>query len=182
MKKSLLALSLGLAASFAGTSAFANTGDINFEGMITNSTCPIDVINPGDHSVGNLVKMVSVEASRFTGIGQEYGGKDFALRVKGGPGCILDPNNPNFAKVTFTGPPSGDYYAVTPGDDGAKGVAIALRDRNGVLMPSGFESAAYPLNPTPPTDLRFTATYRSILGAVTGGVASANIGFSVAIN
>lgn len=184
MKKSLLALSLGVAASLAGASAFANPGVISFEGMITNSTCPIDVVNPGDGSIGNLVKMVGVEASRFTATGQEYGGKPFVLRVKGGSGCVLDPTNPNVAKVTFTGVTdvSGDYYAVTPTADGAKGVAIALRDGTGKLLASGQESDAYPLNADRPTDLRFGATYRSILPAVVAGVASADIQFSVAVN
>ncbi len=184
MKKSLLALSLGLAASFAGTHALANPGVINFEGMITSSTCPIDVVNPGDGSIGNLVKMVGVDASRFTDTGQELGGKGFVLRVKGGSGCVLDPTNPNVAKVTFSGvtDTSGDYFAVTPTIDGAKGVAIALRDAKGVLLSSGVESAAYPINSDRPTDLRFNAAYRSLARTVTPGVASADIQFSVAVN
>lgn len=184
MKKSLLALSLGLAASLAGTHAFANPGLINFEGMITNSTCPIDVVNPGDGSIGNLVKMVGVEASRFTAVGQELGGKGFVLRVKGGSGCVLDPINPNVAKVTFTGPTdiSGSYFAVTPTADGAKGVAIALRDGKGALLSSGVASAEYPINADRPTDLRFNASYRSILPTVIAGAASADIQFSVAVN
>ncbi|PRA44895.1 MULTISPECIES: fimbrial protein [Pseudomonas] len=184
MKKSLLALSLGLAASFAGTQAFANPGLINFEGMITNSTCPIDVVNPGDGSIGNLVKMVGVEASRFTAVGQELGGKGFVLRVKGGSGCTLDPTNPNVAKVTFTGPTdaSGLYFSVTPNQDGAKNVAIALRDAKGALLSSGVESADYPIAFDRPTDLRFNASYRSLTAAVTAGVASADIQFSVAVN
>lgn len=185
MKKTLLALSLGLAASLAGTSAFANPAIIAFEGMITNSTCPIDVVNPGDGSVGNLVKMVSVEANRFTAVGQEYGGKDFILRVKGGSGCVLDPTNPNVAKVTFNGPtdPSGDYYAVTPTNDGAKGVVIALRDYlTRKLMPSGVESDEYSIHADRETDIRFSATYRSTAAAVAPGVASADIQFIVAVN
>ena len=184
MKKTLMALSFGLAASLAGTSALANPGIINFEGVITNSTCPIDVVNPGDQSVGNLVKMVSVEASRFTAVGQEYGGKDFILRVKGGSGCVLDPTKPNIAKVTFNGTTdaSGDYFAVTPTTNGAKGVVIALRDQKGKLLSSGKESDPYALFADRPTDLKFDATYRSTLAAVVGGPASAAIQFSVTVN
>lgn len=183
MKKTLLALSMGLAASLVGTMAFANPGTINFEGMITNSTCPIEIVNPGDGSIGNLVKMTSVEASRFTAAGQEYGGKGFVLRVKGGTGCVLNPSG-NVAKVTFSGntDPSGDYFAVTPSADGAKNVAIALRDNTGALLSPGTESKEYDLNATLPTDLRFNATYRSLMPSVIAGVASADIQFSVAVN
>ena len=180
MKKALLAISIGLAAGLAGTSALANTGTINFEGMITSSTCPIEVINPGDGSPGNLVKMVGVEASRFTAIGQEYGGKIFDLRVHGGSGCALDPDSPNVATVTFSGRPdsSDTYFAVSE----AEGVAIALRDANNKLLVPGSESDEYSINADRPTDLRFYATYRSIAAAVTPGAASADIQFSVAVN
>jgi type 1 fimbria pilin len=88
MKKHLLALSLGLSVALAGTSAFANTGTLNFEGKITSSTCPIEVVNPEDGQVGNQVKMGSIEASRFTASGQEFSGKRFGLRVKGGAGYV----------------------------------------------------------------------------------------------
>lgn len=93
--------------------------------------------------------------------------------------------NPNVAKVTFNGrtDASGDYYAVTSTSDGAKGVAIALRDYDtGTLLSSGVESGEYDLIATGPTDLRFEATYRSLLATVTAGVASADIQFSVAVN
>lgn len=180
MNKALLALSLGLAASLAGTSAFANTGTINFEGMITSSTCPIDVINPGDGSAGNLVKMVGVDVNRFTDTGQEYGGKVFDLRIHGGTGCALDPVNPNVATVTFSGRPdvSNNYFAVSE----AQGVAIALRDNGNKLLTPGSESDEYPINADTHTDLRFYATYRSISMPVSAGAASADIQFSVAVN
>ncbi|MDQ0127227.1 type 1 fimbria pilin [Pseudomonas lini] len=180
MKKSLLALSLGLAASLAGTSAFANTGTINFEGMITSSTCRVDVINPGDGSPGNLVKMVGVDAKDFTAVGQELGGKSFDLRIYGGTDCVLDPDNPNVATVTFSGRPdaSTNYFAVSE----AEGVAIALRDEADNLLAPGTESDEYPLNADRYTDLRFFAKYRSTAASVIAGAASADIRFSVAIN
>jgi type 1 fimbria pilin len=86
--------------------------------------------------------------------------------------------------VTFSGAAdtSGSYFAVTPTADGAKGVAIALRDREGLLLANGVESKEYDLNADRPTDLRFNATYRSTLATVVAGVASADIQFSVAVN
>ncbi|BCX68053.1 MULTISPECIES: fimbrial protein [Pseudomonas] len=183
MKKHLLTLSLALTAALSGTSAFANTGTINFEGKITSSTCPIEVINPGDGSVGNLVKMGSIEASRFTAIGQEYSGKSFGLRVKGGAGCNLNPAD-NTAAVTFNGTAdtSGNYFAVTPTNDGAKGVVIVLKDKTGTPIAPGAASADYDLNDTGETDMIFNAYYRSTAATVTAGAASADVQFIVAIN
>jgi major type 1 subunit fimbrin (pilin)/fimbrial protein len=182
LKKSLIALSLGLAVAVTGTSAFALTGTIQFEGKITASTCPIDIVNPGDGSVGNTVRMGTVEASRFTAIGQELPGKPFLMRVTGGAGCGITPTSK--ANVTFNGmaDPTGSYYAVTPTADGAKGVVIVLKDKTGNPVAPGAASANYDLNDSGPTDMPFNAYYRSTAATVTAGVASADIQFVVDIN
>lgn len=159
----------------------ANTGTLNFEGKITSSTCPIEVVNPEDGQVGNLVKMGSVEASRFTAIGQEYSGKRFGLRVTAGAGCGFDPSG-NTAAVTFNGTAdaSGNYLAVTPTADGAKNVVIVLKDKTGAPIAPGAASTDYDLNDTGSTDTLFDACYRST--AATAGTASADVQFIVAIN
>ena len=182
VKKTLLALSLGLTASLLGASAFANTGTVKFEGKVTSSTCPIQIVNPDDGSVGDHVKMGSVDASRFTAAGQEHGGKRFALRVSGGAGCSITAGS--VANTTFIGVPdaSGNYFQVTPGADGARNVSISLRDQRGVSIAPGSSSADYDLNVGAPTDMDFYAYYRSTATAVTAGVASADIQFVVAVN
>jgi len=183
MKQHLLALSLGLSAALAGTLAHANTGKINFEGMIKNSTCPIEVVNPEDGSPGNQVKMGTVEATRFKNIGEEFRGKSFGLRVTAGTGCGFDPTD-NTAIVTFngTGDGSGDYFAVGDTPDDAKGVSISLRDRTGKSIKPGAASAEYDLNDTGTTDMIFNAYYRATAIPVTAGAASADVHFIVAIN
>lgn len=182
MYKNPIAFILGLSAALAGTSAFANTGTINFEGRITSSTCPIQIINPEDGSTGSQVKMGNIDASRFTAIGQEYKGKSFGLRVAAGPGCGFDPTD-NKATVTFNGAAdsTGSYFTVTPTDDGAKGVVISLHDKSGPLKP-GTASAEYELNDSGTTDMIFNAYYRSTAATVTAGAASADVQFIVAIN
>ncbi|WP_248797034.1 fimbrial protein [Pseudomonas sp. MWU13-2105] len=186
MKTSLIALSLGLAASLAGTAAFANTGMINFEGKITSSTCPIEVVNPEDGAIGNQVKMGSVDASRFTAPGQEYRGKSFVLRVKDSATCG---GTANTAEVTFNGvaDSSGNYFSVGPDNDTsvAKGVAIVIRDKTGDSIAPGDTSAEYDLNATGPTDMLFNAYYRRTApatGSVQPGSASADVLFVVAVN
>ncbi|CAI8722795.1 fimbrial protein [Pseudomonas sp. IT-P4] len=182
MKKPLLALALGLSAGLAGTSAFATTGTIFFEGKITANTCPIDIVNPGDGSVGNVVRMGDLEASRFTGTGQELAEWRFVLRVKDGASCGLTPTSK--ANVTFNGTPdpTGSYFAVTPTADGAKGVVIVLKDKTGNPVAPGAASNDYALNDTGPTDMEFKAYYRSTAATVSAGVASADVQFVVAIN
>lgn len=183
MFKKTFALSLGLATALGGASAFANTGTINFEGQITNSTCPIEVVNPGDGAVGNLVKMGSIETSRFTAIGQELSGKSFALRVNDNGSCGLTGTD-DVAKVTFNGTADagGQYFAVTPTSDGATGVAIVIKDKTGSPLAPGAESAPYDLIEAGTTDMLFNAYYRSLTASVGAGTASADIQFIVAIN
>ncbi|WP_122517396.1 fimbrial protein [Pseudomonas viridiflava] len=177
MKKTVSALGLTVAAALYAASASANTGTINFEGKITSSTCPIEVVNPGDGAVGNLVKMGSVDASRFTSVGQEYSGKRFALRIDDKGSCGLTGVD-DVAKVTFNGTAdtSGSYFGVTPTSDGATGVAIVIKDH------TGAESAEYPLIKDGITDMVFDAYYRSTAATVTAGTASADVQFVVAIN
>ncbi|EJM68029.1 fimbrial protein [Pseudomonas sp. GM55] len=182
MKKSLLTLSLGLTASLFGASAFANTGTIHFEGRIDASTCRIDVVNPDDGSIGNQVKMGTIQASRFTAAGQELRGKGFALRVNGDPGCSITPSSKANATFNGTADPTGAFFAVSPTTDAAKNVVIVIRDRTGASVAPGGTSADYDLNDTGPTDMRFDAYYRSTASAVTAGPASADVQFVVAIN
>ena len=173
---------MGLALSLFGTSAFATTGTISFEGKITSSTCPIEVVNPGDGSIGNLVRMIEVDASRFTAVDQDRGGKAFSLRLKPGAGCSLDPDT-NTATVTFSGVADGDHYAIRNADeDAAEGVAIVIKDKTNTPVKNGEASAEYNLSSTDPTDMQFTAFYRSTAAVVKAGPASADIAFVVNIN
>jgi len=178
-----LHLSMGIALSLFGTSVFATTGTINFEGKITSSTCPIEIVNPGDGSIGNLVKMVDVEASRYTAVDQDRGGKPFSLRLTPDSGCGLAvPPDTNTATVTFSGLADGDHFAIRSSADAAQGVAIVIKDKTGSSVKNGDASAEYALSSTDPTDMQFEAFYRSTAANVKAGVASADIAFVVKIN
>ncbi|WP_116828672.1 fimbrial protein [Pseudomonas syringae] len=186
MNKMLSVLGLALATTLTGTVVSANPGPgtIRFEGKITATTCPIEVVNPGDGSIGNVVNMGSIEANRFTGIGQELSGKSFALRVNDDGSCGLVAGDPNSAIVTFIGnaDSSGDYFAVTPTADGAKGVAIVIKDQTLTSIKPGSQSAPYALIEGGATDMVFNAYYRSTAATVQAGAASADVQFVVAIN
>lgn len=183
MKRTLLTLSLLL----TGTSAFANTGTINFNGKINGATCPIEIVNPDSGTIGNLVQMGAPLTTDFTAVGSQSGGRSFAMRVAGGAACGLDPENPNNATVTFNGVQGGagadgSLYAIKSIGGAATGVAVAIKDRSGALVKNGEASVAYPLNNTGSTELYFTAVYQSTAANVTAGAADADVAFVVAIN
>lgn len=132
--------------------------------------------------VGMPVKMGSVSAARFLTTGHEELGARFGLRISGAPGCGITATSK--AKVTFNGfpdPTDADYFQVTPGAQGAKGVAIAIKDTSGTAIAPGGTSVEYKLNETGHSDLLFNALYRSTEAMVTQGTASAAVQFSVDI-
>ncbi|WP_367599084.1 fimbrial protein [Pseudomonas fulva] len=175
MNKSLLAASLGFLFTAIGTSA--NAGVILFEGKITADTCPI-VISPPSGAIGSAVDMGELPASAFKASGEEYNQRRFELVIEDGAVCGY--NNDKVA-VTFDGTAdaSGNYFAVTPTADGAKNVAIALRDYTGNSVAPGSASAAYDVKDTGESRLAFVATYRATSVPVLPGAASANIRFTV---
>ncbi len=183
MKLSLVTLPLGLALSFAVPSAFATTGTINFAGKITSATCPIEIVNPETGLVGNLVRMGEVDASAFTSVGTQAGGGGFQMRITPSSVCVMDPTKLN-ATVTFTSVQGGggDHYGVKPVSGAAEGVAVAIKDFTGELLPSGSTSAIYPLSETDPTLMYFYASYISTQAIVSAGPADADVSFRVNIN
>lgn len=178
MKKSLLALSAGVILSTAGTSAFATTGNIIFQGSITDVTCPI-VISPPGGGAGTTIDMGALPKSAFGGgTGVDVNQKRFELIVPDKAGCASLGDE---VHVTFSGPANGtdgNYFAVT-GANPAPGVALGLKDWSDAVVAPGSASTPQPLQATGETRLPFTAYYRSV-GPVDAGDASANINFTVA--
>lgn len=175
MKSSLI--TLGILTALTGTSAFANTGTINFVGKIDSSTCPIEVVNPGSGAVTNEVSMGSISPSRFTEVGQEYPGNDFILRIPLDSNCAVV----NAGTVTFTSNAAGDNYATKAYTGAATGVAIIIKDHTGEAVKNGIESKPYVLDPLKVNDMKFDAYYVSTSKDVGAGPADADINFLVTI-
>lgn len=181
MKKSLLALTLGLATSLVGTSAFANSvGQINFTGTINANTCPVEPIDPGT-GVSGPIPLGNVAAIDFGGaVDREVGGREFALRIKDGAVCGFTAGDTATVQFTSThgnAGTGGKYYGIQTG--GARGVGLAIKDNLGANIDHGIQSKAYPLNATGETRMIFNAKYISTLAAVTPGPVIANIDFLV---
>jgi type 1 fimbria pilin len=162
MKQSLFALPLGMLFAMAATSASATTGTINFEGMITDITCPIEIINPETGAPGNLVRLGRVASSQFTTIGAEAGHRDFAMRVTPGAGCT----SPTSATVKFTG-----VYGAT----GAGNTLHALRSGGGY-------STALSNSDDDQRSATLALGYQAPFGSVGGGYTQGNGYRSLSLN
>lgn len=183
MKTSLFALPLGLALGLAATSAFAADGRINFTGKINSATCAIEIVNPENGSVGNLVSLGWVDSSAFKGVDTVAGERAFQMRVTPGTACVLDPAKLN-ATVTFNSVygGGGDHYGLKPTGSPATGIAVAIKDMTGSFIKNGDKSAIYKLDETKPTLMDFTAMYIATAATVTAGPADSDVEFTLSIN
>lgn len=68
MQKLLVTAALALGLS---STAFANTGNIQFKGAITSGTCSIEIIDPVTGGKMDNVRMGNVASGRFNTIGDE---------------------------------------------------------------------------------------------------------------
>ncbi|TLP61069.1 MULTISPECIES: fimbrial protein [Pseudomonas] len=175
MKKTLIALGLSLGAT-AGI-AHANTGSINFHGQVTAGTCSIEIIDPSTGLPLSRVFMGNVPASKFEAIGTEFGSRAFSMRVTPGTNCDTTGKK---GVVTFTGAygaagAGGDLHALEPGS--TDGLALAIKDITGALIANGSDSKDYDLDETDPTDMQFSAHYRSTAASVAPGPANTDLAY-----
>lgn len=185
MKKSLLALPLGLTLALAGQAAFAFTGTINFQGRIDSATCPIDVIDPVTGAPGGPILIGYTYTDKFPTVGSESVGKTFQLKLTPGGGCVVAPGS-TAATVTFNSVhggvgPGNSYYGLKPLAGVAQGIGVAIKDNLGALIPNGSASKEYPISVTDPSTMAFHAVYKSFDATVTAGPAEADVNFTVNI-
>ncbi|WP_166367100.1 fimbrial protein [Pseudomonas akapageensis] len=179
MKKTLISLALGL----ASTSAFAYDGSINFYGQVKGGTCPIEIIDPVSGSPLSRIQLGNVTPAQFPSVGSEAAARPFSMRITPGASCTVAAGES--ATVAFTplyggAGTGGTLYGLKPG--GATGLALAIKDRTGALVDNGADSTAYPLSETDPTDMLFTALYKSTAATIGAGVAETDISFLVSVN
>lgn len=177
MKKALLALALGIT-STTTLAATVATGSIHFFGNVDSGTCRIDIIDNGQPA--SRINMGNVNAAQFSTVGDEAGSRPFGLRLTPGGGCTVPANS--VANVTFTSnyaTPGDTLYSLEPG--GAQDLAMVIKDNTGTPIANGSASKDYPLDPTNPTTMIFTAAYKSIGPAVTAGFANTDVAFIVDI-
>lgn len=176
MKKTFLALALGLASN----AAFATS--INFYGEVHAGTCPIEIIDPSTDRPVARINMGNVSVSQFENTGDEAASRAFGMRITPGGGCTITSGSK--AKVTFTGAyggagTAGALYALEP--DSAENLALTIKDNAGTPVVNGQPSKEYPLDDAKPTTMIFSAAYKSVGTAVTAGSANTDVQFLVDI-
>ena len=177
MKKTLLALALGITSSSA-FAATVGTGSIHFFGQVDSGTCPIEIVDPTTGQPASRINMGNVNAAQFPTSGDEAGARPFGMRLTPGSGCTVPTGS--VANVTFTSnyaSPGDTLFALQPG--GAQDLALVIKDNKGTPINNGSASIDYPLDSTKPTTMIFSAAYKSIGTAVTAGYANTDVAFIV---
>lgn len=182
MKTSLIALPLALAMGLAATSASAADGRINFTGNINSATCPIEIVNPENGSVSNLVSLGWVDTAAFPSVNATAGERIFQMRITPNSTCVLGPKLE--ATVTFNSVygGGGDHYGLKPTGNPARGIAVAIRDDSGNFIKNGDTSAIYKLDATNPTLMDFRAMYIANSLPVSPGPADSDVEFTLTLN
>lgn len=165
-----------LAASFvvaAGTAAAADTGNISFQGDITQSACSI---GGGQQGADMLVKMGSISTNMFKAVGDKGPQTDFKISLLG-----CDTTVSQAATISFA-PGAGSIISSRllslENGSGAQGVAVGLADDNGTPIAVGGAGATYNLVPGT-NNFNFKAFYEATSATVTAGKANAQAVFQV---
>lgn len=173
MKKTLIT-SL-VAASFAvmAGGAVADTGNITFQGEITNSACSI---GGGQLGADMIVSMGTISTNQFTAAGDRGPLVDFSITLIG-----CDTATAQSAAISFT-PGAGNVVDARmlslENGGGAQGVAVGLQDQNGADVIVGGAATSYTLIDGT-NNFNFKAFYEATDAAVTAGAANAKAVFEV---
>lgn len=126
MNKLAIALSAALSLG-AATSANAAEATISFEGVITDTTCSVDLGGTG--ATGTTLTMPTVAADRIVSSSSNDAARQTAFTLTLGTASAPCPAS-SIAEITFSGSNiNGDgalRNTVDPSSDGAEGVELAL--------------------------------------------------------
>lgn len=175
MKKVLLASAVVLASMLAAQS-YAAGGSIAITGSVIDKGC--DVVG----GVGSVtLELGVVAATAFSGVGTTQSAAPLNISLNNCPVGI------GAVGVVFDGSVdalNADLLALTPAEDGAKGVGVAFYENDGAtLIPMRHQSAYIDLAEGETTvELDYVAKYMATSAAVTGGKADAVANFTLVYN
>ncbi|MFJ3463117.1 fimbrial protein [Achromobacter spanius] len=173
MTKTLLNTLLAATFVVAAGAANADSGNISFQGEITQSACSI---GGGQQGADMVVKMGSISTNMFKDVGDKGPQTDFKIALLG-----CDPTVSGNATISFK-PGAGSVISSRllslENSSGAKGVAVGLADQDGVAIAVGSAGVTYKLIEGT-NNFNFKAFYESIDKTVTAGKANAQALFEV---
>ncbi|MFV3328433.1 fimbrial protein [Pseudomonas sp. NY15372] len=181
MKKTLMALALGL----ASTSAFAvdGKGEIRFEGKILDGgTCPIDIIGAGP-GAGVVSLGTNFRPTDFPSAGTASAATGFRLAINdSGAGCSIGTAKVKFTFASEDGDTgAGEYYAIKPGYGRASNIGIEILDRDNDRVKPSIQSKEFDISDTNKV-IDFTARLVSTQNTVEPGLINANVSIVADIN
>ncbi len=167
----LLLITYGAAASSKDNFSLSG-GLMRFQGEILSDTCIVD-----DNEQFLTVNMGQVSNSKFIHAGDDSDPVLFSLRFKHcSPGVV---RNINVAFRGVADKANPDLLALSPENNSATGVGIALFDEQGDLIPVNSGWLPFRTDYTGLLTLNLIAKYRATSKDVNGGLANAQAWFSL---
>jgi major type 1 subunit fimbrin (pilin) len=174
MKKNLIAAAIATVALVSGASAFAADGTVNFNGVITDNACTVDI---GANNT-MTVQLGTVARTALPAAGAHASPTAFQLKLAACPASVSS------AVVKFDGTgydTDTSVLKLTQEAGVATGVAIELSDASQAKLPLYTASTTYPLVAGENT-LQFYARYVAMNDSVTSGPANGTSTFTVNYN
>jgi len=173
MKKTVASAILATSFSIVAGMASADSGNLTFDGEITQSACSI---GGGQQGSDIVVPMGSISTNEFGDIGSRGPDSKFTIALLG-----CDPSVAGTAAISFR-PSAGNVVnnrlLSLENGSGASGVAIGLAQDDGTAIPVGGSPVSYTLLEGS-NILTFRAFYESTNTVVTPGRANARAVFEV---
>lgn len=176
MKKNLMAATLAAAAVMTSASVFADDGQINFTGEITDQGCKVSNTPTAPLNVA----MGKISTGSFHGAGSTASATKFTLKLTECPSTV------STATIAFDGTSlngNNTILALTGGTGAATGVGIQLSDDSNTVVPLFMKSKAYTLKSgSESNNLEFVARYIATADEVKPGAANATANFTIHYN
>lgn len=156
--------------SVFSVSSGAHDIDINFRGMVKQSSCDVD-----SASQNMQVNMGQVKVNQFTGPGSVVNQKQFTLSLSN---C----QNVESVDIYMTGQPDAinpDYFALTNVSDAADGVALLITTVSGQRHSPRGNIVNNPINYASVKQLHYVASYVQTKNAVQTGKANSIADFTI---
>ncbi|MDE7590859.1 type 1 fimbrial protein [Enterobacter bugandensis] len=171
MKHNIFAIAIAAATTFSMSSAFAESGTINFTGEVISEGC--DVVGSAQGPVS--VDLGKISTKDLNGVGQKTTPKEFTIALTNCPTDLT-------ASVRFDGEKDAtdSNLLALSGTDAAEGVAIALMNADMTPLGLNQDSTETSLNADGNAELKFYAQYQATSSEIKSGPANSVANFTVA--